>query len=391
MEPSKTNITLVALLWLAGLGAAMQFSKVSLQFTALQDIYPNAPMGVAFIVSLISFLGIILGLLAGIFLAKNGFRKWLIIALFLGGIISLYQATFPPLPLMLATRLLEGISHLIIVVAAPTMISYITAKRHIAVAMSVWSTFFGVTFALTSWFGLPLVNAYGPHALFLAHGIIMLAIGVLLMVALPAETPPETSEPINMRTLAHQHIAVFKSPNMAAPALGWLFYTLTYVAGLTLLPDFITLEQRGTITALMPLSGIVVSLTFGVWMLRTIEPHRVVSLGFALSAVLLVVFWIFPNQAWICIAIFAALGLVQSGSFAAVPALNETATDRALANGVMSQMGNLGNTIGTPILLIMITQLHFTGLILFALICYALGIFAHTALARRHVADGLHR
>jgi hypothetical protein len=52
------------------------------------------------------------------------------------------------------------------------------------------------------------------------------------------------------------------------------------------------------------------------------------------------------------LAVLAMLvsGVVAGGGFAAVPALNAADADRALANGALAQLGNIGTFAGTPVL-----------------------------------------
>ncbi len=83
------------------------------------------------------------------------------------------------------------------------------------------------------------------------------------------------------------------------------------------------------------------------------------------------------------VALFACLGLVQAASFAAVPELLDQAEDQARANGAMAQMGNLGNSIGTPLLLLAMLSLGLWGFVLFAVMAYSIGIALHLWCAAR--------
>lgn len=168
---------------------------------------------------------------------------------------------------------------------------------------------------------------------------------------------------------------------MAAPAFGWLFYTTTFVAFLTLLPGFVAEEERRLVSSLMPLAGIIVSMSLGILLLRYVSAVSVIIIGFAASMVIVVLLWMMPDQSMLYVALLGALGLVQGASFASVPQLNHTDNDRAYANGAMAQMGNLGNFLGTPVLLILTALAGFTGVIVFALICYVLAISLHLWLA----------
>ena len=81
--------------------------------------------------------------------------------------------------------------------------------------------------------------------------------------------------------------------------------------------------------------------------------------------------------------IFAALGLVQGASFTAIAELNPTAAARAEANGAVAQMGNLGNTLGTPLLVAAVAAGGPAGLTAFVVACFAAGIAIHLRLAAR--------
>lgn len=89
------------------------------------------------------------------------------------------------------------------------------------------------------------------------------------------------------------------------------------------------------------------------------------------------------------LTLMAVLGLVQSGSFAAVPQLNASINDQALANGAMAQCGNLGNSLGTPLFLSLVafggTRAMYVAII--ALCALALGQHLWQA-ARRNQLDG---
>ncbi|NDR57305.1 MFS transporter [Aliiruegeria sabulilitoris] len=378
MPSERTSWILVLALWAAGLGAAAQFAKISVPFAFLQQAYPEAGLGLGFLVSLLSFLGILFGLLAGLILPRFGFRRMLIPALALGAVVSLGQSVLPPLPVMLLSRVIEGASHLVIVVAAPTLIARVASSRDRGVAMVLWSTFFGVSFAIVAWLGLPLVRTFGLQSLFLTHAAVMAGIAVLLAWRLPGEPDRVAPPPLGgVRGILRKHTTVYASPHQAAPALAWLFYTLTFVSLLTVLPGQIAEPHRAMAAGAMPIASLVTSMTLGVLLLRWVSAVTLVMTGFALSAgVSLMMAWS-PGSPWLAIALFGTLGLVQGAGFASIPELNPGMAEQANANGAVAQMGNLGNTLGTPILLAALGAFGFNGLVGFALTCFAGGFIVH--------------
>ena len=150
----------VVLLWMAGLGAATQFAKIAVPFTEVASLYPEFGDAIGWLLSIVSLIGVILGALSGSITTWIGPSRLLIFGLVLGGLVSLFQATEPGFYVMLASRVIEGMSHLAIVVAAPTIMAQITVGRARNAAMVLWSTFFGVAFALNAWIGLQIVDQF---------------------------------------------------------------------------------------------------------------------------------------------------------------------------------------------------------------------------------------
>ncbi|SDE81313.1 MFS transporter [Limimaricola pyoseonensis] len=378
---------LIIALWAAGLGAAAQFAKMAVIFPALQAAYPEAGAGLGLAVSLLSFLGIGLGLLAGLITAR-GPRRVLIFALGLGAAVSLFQALMPPLPVLLASRVVEGLSHLLIVVAAPSLIGQASAPRHRPLAMTLWSTFFGVAFALVAWFGPAVVARGGPALLFVLHAGAMATLALVLARMLPRRPPPGAPLPLDPRALLRRHVEIYRSPALSAPALGWLFYTLTFVSLMTVLPAMLAPAERALVAVTMPLAGIACALSLGVALLRRWPAVPVVVLGFGLALLAALGLVIWPASPWPPIALAATLGLVQAGSFTAIPQLNPAAEAQSLANGAVAQMGNLGNALGTPLLLWAVEGFGRAGMAGFLVGAYGLGIAVHLGLARRRGAGG---
>ncbi|WP_306117805.1 MULTISPECIES: MFS transporter [unclassified Roseitalea] len=386
-----TPVVLVLALWLAGLGAAGQFAKMAVVFTELQAFYGRSAVASGFLVSLISFVGLVLGLVAGLLAVRVGLRRLLLIGLFLGAAISFVQALLPPFWLMMASRFAEGLAHLAIVVATPTLIAQIAPKPHQGAALTLWGTFFGVAFAAVALLAPPVVAAFGLGGLFAAHGAWMLGFGALLAVILP--TPPTAAldaPSLSWRRMLERHRAVYTSPFIGASPLAWVFYTLTFVALLAVLPGLVDPARRIFAATWMPLASIIASMTLGVVLLRHVPAVTVVVIGFASATIPAAAMAVLGPSAWLGIALFACLGLVQGASFAAVPQLNPTDADRALANGGLAQMGNVGNTAGTPVLAAIVAMTGFAGVPAFLIACYGAAIAIHLALgaARARAAPG---
>lgn len=379
----QTRFGVILGLWAAGLGAAAQFGKIAVSFSMLADVYGTTGAALGFVVSLVGLVGILFGVTAGLIVAQVGYRRSLIAALVLGAVASAYQATLPSLPFLLASRAVEGASHLAIVVAVPTLIAQLSAPRHRGLTLSLWSTFFGVAFAILVWFGLPLARAYGVSTLFAAHGLYMAVMAVIVLALLPQDVVTPGRNPLKLNDIVQTHLRIYRSPYLSAPGLGWVCYAGAFVAILTIMPAFMEPSSRALIIAGMPLAGIASSMTLGVWLLRRVEAYRIIQIGFAGSLAFSLALWTAPDQIWAYFGLAMFMGLIQGASFAAVPQLNSDPEAQVMANGALAQMGNLGTTSGTPLLAALIGFAGINGFLIFTTVLFLVGIGAHELLARQ--------
>lgn len=379
-------VVTVFVLWLAGLGSAAQFGKLSVAFDLMAARYPEqGAAGIGLIVSIVGIVGLIFGTTAGLLVARIGPRRAIVAAMVLGAVVSALQTLPLPYAALILTRVFEGVSHLAIVVVGPTMIAGIATGRHQGLAMTLWSSFFGVTYALLALIAPPLLAGGSVAALFLGHAAWMGTLAVILALLLPAD--PDAPPLPSIMGLIRQHGTIYASPSIAAPAMGFVFYTALYVALLTLLPPLLSPEDRALAAAGMPLISIAVSLTLGVWGLRYITAVRMVQAGYAAGLLAALVLWAGWGQGNVALvaalALAGAMGIVQGASFASIPQLNPTPETRAKASGAVAQLGNVGTTLGTPILALLVAALGPSGIIAFAVPLCIAGIAAHAVQAHR--------
>lgn len=374
---------LILALWGAGLGAAMQYAKFANTFDLLGVAYPESDAALGWLVSMIGVTGVVLGAVAAMLVARIRYRRALLGALWLGAAVSVGQALLPPLPVQYALRLLEGLSHLGIVVAAPTLVAVIATEGQRGLALSLWGTFFGVAFAAMAVAGRPLAIHAGLPSLFALHGVYMVGFALYLGPRLRSVPQSQDAPALTLPSILSTHRAIYGSTRICAPAIGWLFYTFYFVALLTVLPPFLDPAVRTFVIAAFPLVGIAVSMTLGVALLRYLPAVSVVILGFGASALCTVWLVAVPAGALPCLALAASMGLIQGASFASVPQLNASPLSQSQANGAMAQMGNLGNTLGLPVMTLALGGWGYVSLPILGGAAFALGLGAHLFLARQ--------
>ncbi|TDL84159.1 MFS transporter [Palleronia sediminis] len=367
-----TRWGLILAVFVAGLLGAGQFAKIALALPATAEAYGLPVAGIAFLVSITGIVGIAAGALAGGVVAALGPRRVMLGALWSGAALSLVQVALPPLWLMTLLRIAEGVSHLGIVVAGPTLIAAAAGDRDRPVAMGIWAMFFGLAFAAAAILVPPLVAAGGLAAVFALHAGAM----ALLAAILAAMTARQARRPLVLRPVA-VHAAIYGRVDRALPGACFVFYTFLFVALIALLPDLLGRPGLGAVLPLLNLAG-----TFaGGWASRHRAPAAVMAVGFVLSGVSAMALWAGWGPAlWV---MFAATGLVPGGAFAAIPHYNLSSADRALATGGIAQMGNVGTTLGTPVLAMAAMSGGMAGVWGVTLAVSVAGLVATLALAAR--------
>ena len=342
MSPVRTNWLLVFMLLVAGLFAAAQFGKLTLTLEVLRATYPQGGAFVPVLISIVGIVGIVLGAVAGSVVARIGVVRALTGALLAGGALSLLEALIPPMPVFAGLRILEGISHLAIVVATPTLMASIATDRDRPVVMGIWAAFFGISMALLAILLPGLLSLGGLSAVFLFHGVGMLLVAGALFPLLPKG---RIADPVPVSFVA-EHRIIYATPRLLIPGAGFVWYTILYLALLAVLPLALDLELW-VITAL-PLISIVGTI-WGGFLAKRIAPDKLVVAGFGLTIAATGVVLSLQGANWPLFVLFFVMALIPAASFASIPYFNDTATDRARATGGIAQQGNIGTTLGTPI------------------------------------------
>ena len=374
MEPTRTNWTLIALLWTTGLLAAAQFAKLTLTLDAMRAVYPDAPVPLA--VSGVSVVGILGGALAGFFVAKIGARRSVLIAVALSALVSLGQCAAMPFGAFMATRVAEGFGHLLLVVALPTMMAALATPRDKSVVMGLWGTFFGVGYAVLA-VVIPSVEAWGgPRAVYVGHGVVLAAIWPVLWIVLPRVMAAGGVMP-NVLAI---HRTIYTNARLFAPGLGHGIYTSIFIALVAFLPARL---DAMWLTPVLPLANLSGTFAAG-FIARHIPASRLSIGGFAVAGLLFVVLGL-TGSILVALGALFATGVTAGANFAAVPEFNTTPQDQARANGAMAQTGNIGTFSGTPIYALVAASLW--GIVgVSVAICAAGVVFGGLAYARARMS-----
>jgi len=377
----------VVVLWLCGVFAAMQFSKIAFVFQDLQTTYAITPAQTGLLLSMVGMVGLVFGVTVGLFAPAIGYRRLLLTGLGLGAALAFLQAQMPPHPLFLLTRILEGASHLAVVVAAPTLISMNCPPGHRSLAMGLWGTFVGVAFALTAAAGSWVVARFQVSGLLLGHALAMtfMFATALFVMQGDTETPRQRQWP-RLTSLPRHHLTTYSQWVTALPGACFFFYTVMAISLLAFLPP-LGGQHKAWLAIVLPLVNI--SGTFSAGWLAQYAAASTLLVRIAFASVglggmgLWLCFWWGTGMAPAAVVLVYLVGMAGGSVLALIPNLSNDPSTQARSNGAIAQMGNLGSTLGPPLFAYLIATAGTAGLAV-AVILFAL---AGTGLA----AWGIHR
>lgn len=354
MTLTRTRWAPIGLLVVVGIAAGMQFAKVAAVFLPVAAAFDAPETVAALFVSAPAVVGMVLGLTASVLAARIGFRRVIVGCLAIGAILSLVQSFLPPLPVFLGARVLEGVAHLGLVISCPVLIILVSAPRHVSLAMSLWGAFFGLAFAFAGWLAPIVEQAGGVGAVFLAHAIllaVLLAAVLLVLPHVPGEQPNREAHP---EGFFRAHVDAYRSPRQFLPGVVFIFHTLMYVPLVTFVPLFADdASIAGVLLVWMPLVSIIGTIAAGFVGQYTTTPPVVLIVGYAGVAVLVIATWaLLAGEIPILLVPLALMffsGLIQGAAFGLIPSLSTDPTVTSRANGVLTQLGNLGSTVGPPL------------------------------------------
>lgn len=370
----RTRWGLIALIFCGGLLAAAQFGKITLTLPQVAEAFGRPVTAVAFLVSLVGIIGLMLGAMAGGIAANVGIGRAFLAGLLLSGAMSLLQAMLPPLWLFSVSRAVEGVGHLALVVAGPALMAGAASDRDRPLVMGLWAVFFGASLTLSAQVFPGVLATGGLPLLFALHGLLLLGLAMALWRIIPRlPRRPVTLDPVVV------HREIYGSIRFMAPGIGFACYTFLFIAAIAFLPAAL---GRPALATILPLVTLLSTLAGGA-LCRRFAPYHVGAVGYvgtALGAAGVAAG--LPFAVELC---FVFMGLIPGSSFASIPAWNASPGDRARATGATAQLGNLGTVTGTPIFAVVLASGGTAGLLwLIASVAVAGAMLALTIGRRAH-------
>ncbi|MFV0643300.1 MAG: MFS transporter [Sphingomonadaceae bacterium] len=328
------SVIRLAALYFAGVGAATQIAKVIpvLGYLTAQGLSVSQA---TLVMSAIGIAAIAFGAVAGQMVVDLGLWRVMAVASVVAVVAGLTLPLAQGFATLMLLRIVEGLSHIAIVAAAPTLMITLAPPARASLVMGIWASFFGVAFALTHVFALSGLNLSDPVAFLRWHVIYVIP---ALGFGLWHWQQDSTVMPL-VRNWALVPRGLIRAQLLAA--LSFLFHAGVFTTMLVFAQMRIGGETGAFIAPLLPL----ISLAFvfvGSSLLAVAGsvPLFLTGAGVASIALLVALMWV-PLEGYICA--FAGVGLMQLGIFARIGEVCNTNQATSATNGAYTQLGNVGN------------------------------------------------
>lgn len=390
MNPALLRFCILLAVGFLGAAATGKLVPHARWLTETYDI----SLGLAgFAISAVMLPGAVLSAPLGVVTDRLGARTVALAGLVTGALASMALGwASSSFPFLIALRLVEGAGYCLLAVGATVLVVETATERYRTLALSVWSSFAPIGFALGQW---AAASATGPgrlSAIGIGHGMLMLFVALLVFLVLPAPPPHDATRPQASMLEAVRHPpALFAS--LAFGCVTGILLAAVAVTPLVLSRlQGMSVADAARLTALAALPGIVGRFGAG-WLLGwRLTPAAVLLAsgmsGAAAIAVALVAG--LPLLPALCVfTLFQILMGVIPGVLSAMIPHVAPARDRIGAvSGLVNQMVTLGNLLGPPLVLSVYAFADAAGaaLMLAAWTVLCVASVAHLAVFRKPVA-----
>jgi MFS transporter, DHA1 family, inner membrane transport protein len=362
---TDTNWSIVLLVTGAGVVSAFQFGKPSIALPALQASLGIGIAPVSWLLSAFALVGALLGLWIGLRVDAWGARRMLLTGLMTQAAASALGGLASSLPWLLASRVVEGVGFLAVVVAGPALVHRAVPPPRRDRAFALWGTFMPVGMGALM-IVAPRLEPIGWQGLWLANAVLLATYAVLFAIfARESEMlacGPLQADPRRPRPPAHvpaQMPGLRRVLSRPAPwlvALLFVTFSAMFFSVFTFLPTILSGRLAITQEAIGPLSAIAVvmsavgTLVCGALLGRGLAPLPLLVAGFVVMGIAspAVLLPSVPAALSYAAALLMSLasGLVPVILFAAAARHAPSPSQVGATMGMAMQGNNLGLLIG---------------------------------------------
>lgn len=347
---ARTDWLAVTVVIASGIVAALQVGKAAIAMPLVQAEFGLDLGTLGWLASIFAVLGMVGGIPAGTLAVGWGARRVLLLGLLAVALGAFLGAAAPRFSLLLASRVVEGLGFLLVIIAGPSILQRIAAPAQRDLAMALWSCFMPTGIALAMLAGLWLTDWRMIWQITGALAVIAIGLTLLVVPKTDAGTRPSWAG------LAGDAGAVLSARGPLLLALTFALYALMFFALFSFLPVLlmqrmqVSLATAGLLSALATTGNIAGNLIAGLLLSRGIGRVKLIiaaSLVMGLCGIGIFL-GLLPDTVTflLCVLFAGAGGLIPATLLASAPLAAPATRLMPVIVGLMMQGSNLGQVVG---------------------------------------------
>ncbi|MHA6631636.1 MFS transporter [Pseudonocardia sichuanensis] len=334
--------------------AAAQIGKSAAALPVLQLDFNLSLVAAAWFLSVISLLGAVAGVGLGWAAQSLGFRRQVQAGLLLILVMNVAGATVQDAALLMVTRAGEGLGFTLVVLAAPGLLTTVTAPADRRLVVGAW----GAYMPIGAGFGTFLVPVAIPLVGWRGVWVVAAVVAAAAVVAVHHSVPAPHGDGRGMSSPGGLRGAV-RSPGVVCLAAVFTLYAGQYLAVLGLLPTMLVDEGSLSVAAAGMVAGVVFVLNAPGNILGAVLQHH----GVPRHLLIVVGSTVMGGSVWVlyddgaptglriaaAVAFSFTAGLVPSAAFGGTAALTAGTASLGPAMGLLMQGSSLGQLLVPPL------------------------------------------
>lgn len=339
------DVSSVALVILAGIVAALHVGKGPIAMPEMQHDFGHSLSTLSWVMSVFAIVGVLGSTAAGVLAQRLGDRRVLMGGLLILGVASFAGSGAPSFGWLVATRVVEGLGFLMVVVAAPAAINRLTPPARRKLVFGFWGSFMGIGMAVSMLLGPQL--GHWPR-LWMVDGALALLMTALVGLRVPAA--PRVRRPVDGELRS-----ALRSRPTALLALGFAVYNMQFFALMSFLPSFLmqrvglSMGEAGIAGASIVIVNAVGNVAGGAALQRGIDASRLLMVASIVTGVLGLAAFLpaVPSHAAIglCVAFSACAGALPATFLACAPHAAPAPHLAPMSLGIVMQGNYLGQLV----------------------------------------------
>lgn len=367
---SSSDSTRIAICLLAtGVCAALHVWKLAPALPVLQVELGMSLVQAGFLLSMVQFAGMTLGLMIGLMAERMGRRRCIAAGLALLAGVSLLSTVFSSGTMMLLFRALEGCGFLMAVLPVPSMFRQRLPPSTLSRVMGLWGAYIPTGTILILIFGAWLISLGGWRVLWWVLAVLTLAMMATVLVMVPDDAPGSTRKDAETGcgsgAAAHTPSAWHLIRQTLGSVRVWLValifgcYAAQWMAVIGFLPTIYAAENlsvamAGGLTGLVAGANIIGNLAAGQLLHRGVPVLRLQLAGFVVMMLATLFAFAVPASLparFTAVLLFSTVGgLIPASCFILALRVAPSPQTTTTTVGWMQQGSALGQFLGPPVM-----------------------------------------